>query len=94
MSDYKNPDKMSVVELRRVAKRAINVLRSSGAGGWDLQDAYARLRKELEVDQEPAKPEIPFDTFKNPICRGDPLLGNNCGHCEKCRWLAEHGRSR
>lgn len=53
MSEYKNPDKMSVVELRRVAKRAINVLRSSGYGGWDLQDAYARLRKELEIEEDP-----------------------------------------
>lgn len=49
MSEYKNPDKMSVVELRKVARRAINVLRSSGYGGWDLQDAYARLRAELEL---------------------------------------------
>jgi hypothetical protein len=31
---------------------------------------------------------IPFHTFKNPVCRGDPTLGNNCGHCEKCEWLA------
>lgn len=31
---------------------------------------------------------IPYHTFKNPVCRGDPSLGNNCGHCEKCEWLA------
>ena len=66
MSEYKNPDKMSVVELRRVAKRAINVLRSSGYGGWDLQDAYARLRKELEVEDNPA----PYGYCPNCGARG------------------------
>lgn len=56
MSEYKNPDKMSVVELRRVARRAINVLRSSGYGGWDLQDAYAKLRAVLELEEEDPTP--------------------------------------
>ena len=55
MAEYKKPEKMSVIELRRVAKRAINVLRASGYGGWDLQDAYAKLREELEL------PEIKAD---------------------------------
>lgn len=51
MSEYKNPDKMSVVELRRVAKLAIRLLRGSGYGGWNLQDAYTRLQKELELPE-------------------------------------------
>lgn len=39
---------------------------------------------------EPKKLEIPFDTFKNPICRGDVLFGSACGACEKCKWLESH----
>ena len=36
---------MSVAELRLVAKRAKRVLKKSGYGGWDLQDAYAKLKE-------------------------------------------------
>ena len=52
-SNYKNPDKMSVIELRKAAKRAINVLRASGYGGWDLQDAYAKLEEVLAIEEDP-----------------------------------------
>jgi len=50
----KNPDKMSTRELRVVAKRAKEVLRCSAAGGWDLQDAYAKLRRAFELDEAEA----------------------------------------
>lgn len=28
----------------------------------------------------------PYETFTGPTCRGCKALGNNCGHCEKCKW--------
>lgn len=47
----------------------------------------------LEKDQYKKRPvvKIPFDTFKNPTCRGDVRLGNACGVCEKCVWLRGQG---
>lgn len=41
----KSPEKMSMCELRVVANRAKRVLEKSGYGGWDLQDAYAKLKE-------------------------------------------------
>jgi len=48
----KDPDKMSMSELRRVAKAAKRVLKCSGYGGWDLQDAYEKLRREFEDEED------------------------------------------
>jgi hypothetical protein len=33
----------------------------------------------------------PFETFKNPTCRGSYVLGTACGHCEKCAWERSQG---
>jgi len=30
---------------------------------------------------------IPYETFKNPVCKGDFGLGTACGHCEKCEYV-------
>ena len=43
----KSPEKMSMCELRVVANRAKRVLEKSGYGGWELQDAYAKLKEAL-----------------------------------------------
>lgn len=32
----------------------------------------------------------PYETFKGPTCRGSLVLGNGCGHCEKCAWERRH----
>ncbi len=48
----KNPDKMSERELRIVAKRAKRILETCNYGGWNLQDAYAKLREAFEDDEE------------------------------------------
>jgi len=34
----------------------------------------------------------PYETFKNPTCRGSYSLGTACGHCEKCEWEKSLGR--
>lgn len=38
--------------------------------------------------------EIPYHLFEGPVCRGDPILRNNCGHCEKCEYLAREAAKR
>lgn len=30
---------------------------------------------------------IPYDSFKKPVCKGDATLGSACGTCEKCLWI-------
>lgn len=28
----------------------------------------------------------PFESFKNPICKGSVVLNTACGNCERCAW--------
>lgn len=55
----------------------------------DLKDptcAGCDLRAEFGPETVEPPPRPPFETFKRPTCKGCLLLGNACGHCEKCVW--------
>lgn len=32
------------------------------------------------------KNNVPYNTFRHPVCRGSLALGSGCGTCEKCEW--------
>lgn len=44
---------------------------------------------EARFDGKERNQQIPYNTFKNPVCKGDFALGTACGHCEKCEWIRQ-----
>lgn len=49
-------------------------------------------QQEQKLIGKPIKAEPPWETFKNPTCRGCYALGTACGHCEKCEWEQQQRR--
>lgn len=56
-------------------------------GGWRPEDRF-ELKTDPTREVESKKPEIPWNIFKNPTCKGDIAFGSACGTCEKCKWLS------
>jgi hypothetical protein len=42
--------------------------------------------------KEVGREEMP--QFAGAVCRGSVALGSACGHCERCKWIAETGQPK
>ena len=51
-----------------------------------LMSIAENILNEIPVDNSE---KIPYDTFKNPVCRGCFELNTACGRCEACLWVKQ-----
>ena len=54
--------------------------------GYEWSHEGRCWRKKVVGEAPPSLLRPPYETFKEPTCKGSYALGTDCGWCEKCTW--------